>query len=248
MNDRIRQIRKAAGLSQSQFAKRLDVDTATVSLWERDGKPSKTSIRNICKTFGINEVWLKSGVGDPTDSQNTSVVQTAGDRLRILRKNLGLTQKELAAKIGKSEMSVVFWERGSNFPKRSQLLICETFGVNPEWLESGVGVMVLENANYKYESPRQFAERNGCNSLEASIFERFFALPEHERRFFLQTLVHLAAGTVPISVPSDSSPETHSISISGPISVKDLYRCNVNVGTQKDSQKDSSQAKGHPAG
>lgn len=239
MRDRIRQIRKAAGLSQTQFAKKLNVAVPTVSLWERDGKISKTSFNNLCKTFGVNPEWLKTGEGSPTGTDITPPTQKVGDRLRILRKNLGLTQKEFATKIGKSEMSVVFWERGSNFPKRSQLLVCDTFGVNPEWLETGEGVMAQGNAQYKYESPRQFAERNGCNSLEAAIFERFFALPADERRAFLQTCVHLASGSVPISVRSnEEQADMRSISISGPISVKDLYRCKVNLGTANKDNND----------
>lgn len=225
MKNRIRQVRTAAGLTQALFAKRLNVSTSTVCIWENEGRVSKAGLAKISKVFGVNLLWLKTGEGSPSDTSKNS--ENIGDRLRYLRAGLGLTQEDLAKKIGVSKMTVVFWERDGNIPKKKQLIICNKLGANPEWLETGEGVMTQGNAQYKYESPRQFAERNGCNSFESAVFERFFELPVSDRRAFLHTATQLFAGTVPIA-PEQGN--TNSVSISGPISVKDLYRSSVNIG------------------
>ena len=65
MGDRIRQIRKALGLTQQEFAEKVG-STANVYTNYETGKrnPSASVINNICKTFGVNEVWLRTGEGE----------------------------------------------------------------------------------------------------------------------------------------------------------------------------------------
>ena len=52
-----------------------------------------------------------------------------GDNLRAMRKANGLTQAELAQKLGVSPQAVSFWEMGSNEPTIVAVVgICKTFG------------------------------------------------------------------------------------------------------------------------
>lgn len=64
MNERIKQIREDAGLSQLEFAKRLQISDAAVSKIE-SGKnnPSKQTIQLICTQFHIEPAWLYEGKG-----------------------------------------------------------------------------------------------------------------------------------------------------------------------------------------
>lgn len=65
MNERIKQIRKDAGLTLEKFGKQIGITAASCSNIE-SGKtnPSNQTIVAICKEFGCNEVWLRTGEGD----------------------------------------------------------------------------------------------------------------------------------------------------------------------------------------
>ena len=71
------------------------------------------------------------------------------DRLKTLRKNLHLTQKEFGESIGVSDAAVAHLESGRNNPSKQTIeLICSKFNVNPEWLKDGADVpMFLELAD-----------------------------------------------------------------------------------------------------
>lgn len=63
-----------------------------------------------------------------------------GERIKELRKLLGLTQQEFAEKVGIKRNSVATYETGkSNVGDPTAMLICNTFNVNEDWLRSGVG-------------------------------------------------------------------------------------------------------------
>ncbi len=63
-------------------------------------------------------------------------------RIKMLRETLGLTQKEFAAKLGRTIRAVQRYESGQRSPDETTLrLIEQTFNVNPEWLRHGKGEM-----------------------------------------------------------------------------------------------------------
>ena len=67
------------------------------------------------------------------------------DRIKLLRKELGLTQQEFADKIGLKRNSVASYEIGRNTPMDAVILsICREFNVNEEWLRTGQGEMFRE--------------------------------------------------------------------------------------------------------
>ena len=64
------------------------------------------------------------------------------ERLKELRKKLGLKQREFAAKIGVTTGAIGGWESGTTFPGDARIsVICTTFNVRREWLENGEGEM-----------------------------------------------------------------------------------------------------------
>lgn len=66
------------------------------------------------------------------------------DRLRQLRKTLGLTQLEFAEKVGMKQNTIATYEMGRGHPSdRAVRYICSIFHVNEEWLQNGVGDMFL---------------------------------------------------------------------------------------------------------
>ena len=71
MNERIKQIRKSENLTLEKFGKRIGITAASCSNIE-SGKtnPSNQTIQAICKEFGCNEIWLRTGEGYPFQEES----------------------------------------------------------------------------------------------------------------------------------------------------------------------------------
>jgi len=68
--------------------------------------------------------------------------KNVSERLKILRKELNLSQTDFGRKIGKNYHSVMRWELGKVLPPHNVIEhICETFGINKAWLTEGKGNM-----------------------------------------------------------------------------------------------------------
>lgn len=66
------------------------------------------------------------------------------ERIRALRKQLGLNQTEFGAKIGVKQTTIAGYERGSSTPLDAVVsAICREFGVSESWLRTGEGVMFV---------------------------------------------------------------------------------------------------------
>lgn len=65
IKDRIKLVRKKAGLTQEQFAKKIGTVQNTITGYETGRRnPSGSAITLICKEFNVNENWLRYGQGD----------------------------------------------------------------------------------------------------------------------------------------------------------------------------------------
>ncbi|MBF0140978.1 MAG: helix-turn-helix transcriptional regulator, partial [Magnetococcales bacterium] len=64
---------------------------------------------------------------------------TFAERIRLARKHAGLTQKELADKTGISQTAVHKLECGRSASSRRSVSIALTCGVDPIWLDTGLG-------------------------------------------------------------------------------------------------------------
>lgn len=64
MNNRIKKIRKTLELTQQEFADKIGSVQNTITGYESGRRnPSDSVINNICKTFNVNENWLRTGNG-----------------------------------------------------------------------------------------------------------------------------------------------------------------------------------------
>lgn len=65
MKDRIKELRKAAGLNQTEFGKRVGVSLSAVQKWESgENVVSDSVVLLLCREFGVNETWLRTGAGE----------------------------------------------------------------------------------------------------------------------------------------------------------------------------------------
>ncbi len=67
------------------------------------------------------------------------------DRIRQLRKELGLNQTEFGERIGVKQTTIAGYETGAKNPMESVVVsICREFNVNEKWLRNGTGEMFVE--------------------------------------------------------------------------------------------------------
>ena len=66
INERIAWVIAQSGLTKTAFGKRLNVSQQHISnLALGKTSPSDRTILDICREFNINEIWLRTGEGDP---------------------------------------------------------------------------------------------------------------------------------------------------------------------------------------
>lgn len=92
MKERIKKLRKKCGLSQEDFGKRIGIGKTSVSKLENgENNPSEQTIILLCKEFGVNEVWLRTGEGG---DENMFTKIDEDDRYALNLGKLTLTQNQ----------------------------------------------------------------------------------------------------------------------------------------------------------
>lgn len=65
MNERIKAVRTALGLSQQEFAEKIGIKRGAVANYEVGrNEPIDAVVSLICKTYNVNEHWLRTGEGE----------------------------------------------------------------------------------------------------------------------------------------------------------------------------------------
>ena len=65
MEERIKELRKALGLTQNDFGSRLGLSPNTVTNYETGRRvPSNQVFIGICREFNVREEWLRDGTGE----------------------------------------------------------------------------------------------------------------------------------------------------------------------------------------
>ena len=100
MNSRLKEIRLKLGLSQKKFGDKMFLSQDQISLLE-NGKRNITdrTLNDICRTFNVNEEWLRNGDGDMFITNLTQ--QLGVELVRIFNKGDDLTKKLI---LGLSEL------------------------------------------------------------------------------------------------------------------------------------------------
>lgn len=112
--DRIAGAREAAGMTQSELARRLGVRLSTLRGWEDDrAEPRANRLQMMAGLLNVSLIWLLNGVGEgaPSMAEETGPDFTAmlnelrdlrsqmgqmGERMGLLEKRLRKAVKEIA--------------------------------------------------------------------------------------------------------------------------------------------------------
>lgn len=71
MKERIKELRKHEKLNQTDFGALLGVSLSAVQKWESgENTPADSVIKLMCQKTNVNEIWLRTGVGEPFASKS----------------------------------------------------------------------------------------------------------------------------------------------------------------------------------
>ena len=66
MNNRIREVRRTLGLSQTEFGRRIGMGKSGVCRIENGSiTPTAQTVKSICREFSVDHLWLTTGEGEP---------------------------------------------------------------------------------------------------------------------------------------------------------------------------------------
>lgn len=66
LNERISSVVAMSGNTKTKFAEKINISQPYLSQLCSGAKlPSDRTISDICRVFNVNEVWLRTGVGEP---------------------------------------------------------------------------------------------------------------------------------------------------------------------------------------
>lgn len=93
-----------------------------------------------------------------------------GEFIQTIRKDKGLTQKQLAEKVGVTDKAISKWETGKGLPEISLLMpLCEALGVNVNELLSGEKISPSEYTMKAEENIMNLLEENQMNKKSGTV-------------------------------------------------------------------------------
>lgn len=118
-----------------------------------------------------------------------------GERIKLARQKLELTQEAFGKLAGVSKAAVSYWENGRTKPERDALLnLKHKRGISPEWVTSGKGEM--------------FDALAGAGSLE--LIPSWDLLTHKQRQEFITQIKEVAESNKEIRAEAVSKPATEA--------------------------------------
>lgn len=158
--ERLKELRKAAGLTQGQLSEKMLVHLQTVSRWERGLiEPDISQLGELSVTLNVSlEKLLGVTEGEKTFQGNFDAA-VFGKTLSKLRAKQGESQEVLATFLNVSPDAVSRWERGVTCPAiRELIMISDRYGVTVSELYYGIDetVEVVEPVVYAKAKRKPF--------------------------------------------------------------------------------------------
>lgn len=109
MNNRIRKIRKELDLTQTAFAERIGTTANIMTNYETGRRnPSNSVINNICKTFNVNEEWLRNGTGEMFKASPNEELDALASKFGLSHGEYVLIEKFINLKAEKRQVVVEY--------------------------------------------------------------------------------------------------------------------------------------------
>lgn len=138
---------------------------------------------------------------------------TINERIKQVRKEKGLNQKQFAALLGVTQSGVSYMEQvGNNVSDNNIKFICNICNVNEAWLRDGTGSPYIQEENFTLDD---FVKEHDGTALEIEIIKSYFDMDVGVRRYlmehFRETLLRKADAPAAESKRTDDDIELMAI-------------------------------------
>ena len=149
-------------------------------------------------------------------------------RIKELRKDLGLNQKEFGSKLEMSQGAVSWMEHdGNTVVDQNKRIICDKFHVSMHWLETGEGDKYTADAvSDIFDSMR---DELNLSDVEENILRKYFELSKESRQAVTDFI---------ISIGNDVQPPAAD----PPLSQSDRDRAHVQLDQELDAAEQDASA------
>ena len=114
------------------------------------------------------------------------------ERIKQIRRELGLTQAEFAERIGLKQNSIALIESGKrNISDQAVLSICREYVVNEEWLRTGDGDKFIPDSNDELEA---LAKKYDLSNADQVLIEKYVNLKPGSREAIINFITDVVAG------------------------------------------------------
>ena len=109
---------------------------------------------------------------------------TVNERIKRVRKEKGMNQKQFAALLGVTQSGVSYMEQsGSNVSDSSIKSICTMCNLNEDWLRNGTEPMYIQAPTFSLDD---FVRQRGGTEFEIDIMKAYFELEPDTRAMLIQ--------------------------------------------------------------
>ena len=129
-----------------------------------------------------------------------------GNRVRMIRKSdkVNMTLEKFGERIGLKKNSLSQIENGVNaLTDQMKLAICREFGVNQEWLETGVGEMFVQAS---FPELNELKRKYSLDQDAMLMIEKFIVLDPDQRKAVID-YVKSAAVSMGVHIPDPATQE-----------------------------------------
>lgn len=145
---------------------------------------------------------------------------TMNNRIKELRKDLGLTLEKFGERVGVTKTTISRIEKGINSVTDQMFKsICREFNVNENWLRTGEPPMYVEASTFSLDD---FAKQHHVSNLELEIVKAYFELDEDIRNAVLSHFKKkFSSQTAATSEPATTSEHSTSSTAEPSTAAKD---------------------------
>ena len=134
------------------------------------------------------------------------------DRIKAIRthKDINMTQAEFSVSLGLAPTSAASWEKKANpqTPTESmRILICEKFGINREWLETGKGDMFQPQPQDDQALVDQLVRAYHGSPILRAILTTYLQLDEPRRHLVEEILEGFAVAVAKARAEGEPEPD-----------------------------------------
>jgi transcriptional regulator with XRE-family HTH domain len=120
-------------------------------------------------------------------------IMNINERVKLLRKNLKLTQSEFGEKISVAQSYLASIESGKrDVTEKISKLICSLFNVNEEWFKNGIGEMFVESDSTIFTA---LSNEYKLDELDQKIIKAYLHLDSSKKDILKELISEMIAST-----------------------------------------------------